>query len=104
MHTCWYLCCEGAKLVGVIERDGNIVNREEGIWNTCWCEGLICCAVCVCVCVSELMLWRLYSTQTNGTIMGFPGATATEENLVTAECDILVSAAGERSLQTLPGI
>ena len=31
MHTCRYLCREGAKLVGVMERDGNIVNREEGI-------------------------------------------------------------------------
>ena len=51
-----------------------------------------------CVCVSELMLWRLYSTQTNGTIMGFPGATATEENLLTAECDILVPDAGERMI------
>ena len=51
--------------------------------------------VCVCVCVSELMLC---STQTNGTIMGFPGATATDENLLTAECDILVPAAGERQI------
>ena len=31
MHSCRYLCREGAKLVGVMERDGNIVNREEGI-------------------------------------------------------------------------
>ena len=30
--------------------------------------------------------------------MGFPGATATEENLLTAECDILVPAAGERQI------
>ena len=51
--------------------------------------------LCVCVCVSELMLC---STQTNGTIMGFPGATATDENLLTAECDILVPAAGERQI------
>ena len=30
--------------------------------------------------------------------MGFPGATVTEENLLTAECDILVPAAGERQI------
>ena len=62
------------------------------------CCVCVCVCVCVSVCVSELMLWRLYSTQTNGTIMGFPGATATEENLLTAECDILVPAAGERQI------
>ena len=28
--------------------------------------------------------------------MGFPGATATADNLLTAECDILIPAAGEK--------
>ena len=28
--------------------------------------------------------------------MGFPGATPTSENLLTAECDILIPAAGEQ--------
>ena len=30
--------------------------------------------------------------------MGFPGATTTEENLLTAECDILVPAAVEKQI------
>lgn len=36
--------------------------------------------------------------QANGTIVGFPGAEATEENLLTAECDILIPAAGEKQI------
>ena len=35
---------------------------------------------------------------------GLPWSHSDEENLLTAECDILVPAAGERSPQTLPGI
>ena len=31
LHSCRYLHREGAKLVGVMEKDGSIVNREEGI-------------------------------------------------------------------------
>ena len=30
-HSCHYLCDSGAKLVGVMEKDGSIVNREDGI-------------------------------------------------------------------------
>ena len=37
-------------------------------------------------------------TQENGTIMGFPNAEATDENLLIAECDILVPAAGEKQI------
>lgn len=64
-----------------------------------WCAVLCCAALCVCECVCQSYCYgRLHSTQTNGTIMGFPGATATDENLLTAECDILVPAAGERQI------
>ena len=31
MHSCRYLHRNGAKLVGVMEKDGNIVNYEDGI-------------------------------------------------------------------------
>ena len=31
LHSCRYLCRAGAKLVGVVEKDGSIVNYEEGI-------------------------------------------------------------------------
>ena len=31
LHSCRYLHREGAKLVGVMEKDGSIVNREDGI-------------------------------------------------------------------------
>ena len=34
--------------------------------------------------------------QEHGTIVGFPGATPTSENLLTADCDILIPAAGEQ--------
>ena len=31
LHSCRYLHRNGAKLVGVMEKDGNIVNYEDGI-------------------------------------------------------------------------
>ena len=31
MHSCRYLHRNGAKLVGVMEKDGNIANYEDGI-------------------------------------------------------------------------
>lgn len=76
LHSCRYLHREGAKLVGVMEKDGSIVNREDGIDP------------------KELEEYQL----ANGTIVGFPGAEATEENLLTAECDILIPAAGEKQI------
>lgn len=36
--------------------------------------------------------------QANGTIVGFPGAKATTENLLLAECDILIPAASEQQI------
>ena len=34
----------------------------------------------------------------HGSIVGFPGAEPTEDNLLTAQCDILVPAAGEKQI------
>ena len=36
--------------------------------------------------------------QEKGTILGFPKAEQTDENLLTAECDILIPAAGEQQI------
>jgi glutamate dehydrogenase (NAD(P)+) len=74
LHSCRYLHRNGAKLVGVAEKDGSIVNYEEGIDP------------------KELEDYKLE----HGTIVGFPGATPTSENLLTADCDILIPAAGEQ--------
>lgn len=39
-----------------------------------------------------------YSQANNNSIVGFPGAEATEENLLLADCDILIPAAGEQQI------
>ena len=63
----------------------------------------MCVCVCVCVCVrANVMEAVLHSDQRHR--YGLPWSHSDEENLLTAECDILVPAAGERSPQTLPGI
>ena len=31
LHSCRYLCRDGAKLIGVMEKDGSIWNDEDGI-------------------------------------------------------------------------
>ena len=31
LHSCRYLCRHGAKLIGVMEKDGSIWNEEDGI-------------------------------------------------------------------------
>lgn len=58
-----------------MERDGNLYN-EDGIDP------------------KELEDYKL----DNGSIKGFPGAKMTEENLLEAECDILVPAANEKQI------
>lgn len=77
LHSCRYLHREGAKLIGVMERDVSIINREDGIDP------------------KELEDYKLGN---GGSIKGFPGAQETEENLLTAECDILIPAAGEKQI------
>lgn len=76
LHSCRYLHREGGKLIGVMERDGSIINREEGIDPKA---------------LEDYVL-------ANGTIVGYPGAKATTENLLTTECDILIPAAGEQQI------
>ncbi len=39
-----------------------------------------------------------YKLNNGGSIKGFPGAEETTENLLTAECDILIPAAGEKQI------
>ena len=59
-----------------MERDGSIINREDGIDP------------------KELEDYML----ANGTVVGFPGAEPTTENLLTTDCDILIPAAGEQQI------
>lgn len=60
-----------------MEKDGSIINREDGIDP------------------KELEEYKLAN---GGSIMGFPGAQATTENLLLADCDILIPAAGEKQI------
>ncbi|KAF0027904.1 hypothetical protein F2P81_020645 [Scophthalmus maximus] len=75
LHSMRYLHRFGAKCVGVAEMDGSI-------WNANGIDP------------KELEDYKL----ANGTIVGFPGSTPYEGNLLEAECDILIPAAGEKQL------
>merc|ERR1719348_1172951 len=75
LHTCRYLHRYGAKCVGVIEWNGSIANPEG-------------------IDPKELEEFMLET----GSIKGFPGASDTTEDLMVAECDILVPAANERQI------
>ncbi|XP_057312804.1 glutamate dehydrogenase, mitochondrial-like [Hydractinia symbiolongicarpus] len=75
LHTCRYLHRFGAKCVGIIEYDGSIKNPDG-------------------IDPKALEDYKLEA----GTIVGFPGATDTKEDLMQAECDILVPAANERQI------
>lgn len=75
LHSCRYLHRFGAKCIGVIERDGSIWNKSG-------------------IDPKDLEDYKLQ----HGTILGFPGAKVTSENLLEAECDILIPAAGEKQI------
>jgi len=75
LHTCRYLHRFGAKCIGVIEWDGSIYNADG-------------------IDPKDLEDYKLE----NGTIRGFPGAQDTTEDLMIAECDILIPAANERQI------
>jgi hypothetical protein len=60
-----------------MEKNGSIINREDGI---------------------DPKELEEYTLTNNGSIVGFPGAQATEENLMIAECDFLIPAAGEQQI------
>jgi len=75
LHSCRYLHRHGAKCVGVIEYNGSIKN-PNGI-------------------DPKELEDHLLKT---GSILGFDGAEDTEEDLMTAECDILIPAANERQI------
>ena len=98
LHSCRYLTREGGKLVGVMEKDGSIVNREEGI-DPKELEDYKMVGESVNDHLQPLTTpLSLPSWQANGTIVGFPKAEPTDENLLTAECDILIPAAGEQQI------
>lgn len=59
-----------------MERDGSIINREDGI---------------------DPKALEDYFLE-HRSIKGFPGAQPTTENLLTTECDILIPAAGEQQI------
>ncbi|EDO40710.1 predicted protein [Nematostella vectensis] len=75
LHSCRYLHRAGAKCIGVIERDGSL-------WNP---DGID---------PKELEDYKLEK----GTITNYPGAKMVEENLLEAECDILIPAANEKQI------
>lgn len=76
LHTCRYLHRAGARCIGVMERDGNLFNADG-------------------IDPKELENYKL---DNDGSVKGFPGAKMTEENLLEAECDILVPAANEKQI------
>lgn len=75
LHSTRYLCRAGARCIGIIERDGAIYNPAG-------------------IDPKKLEDYR----DEHKTIVGFPGARPAQEDLLTAECDILVPCANEKQI------
>ncbi|OWF49839.1 glutamate dehydrogenase, mitochondrial-like [Mizuhopecten yessoensis] len=75
LHTMRYLDRAGAKCIGIIEKDGSIYNRDG-------------------ISPRDMEDYKI----DNGTIIGFPGASVYEGDLMLEKCDILVPAASEKQL------
>ncbi|XP_006820015.1 glutamate dehydrogenase 1, mitochondrial-like [Saccoglossus kowalevskii] len=75
LHSMRYLHRHGAKCIGIAEIDGSIFNPAG-------------------IDPKELENYKI----DNGTIVGFPGATAYEKNLLTEKCDILLPCAAEKAI------
>merc|ERR1739838_402003 len=73
LHSMRYFHRHGAKCIGVIEYDGSIYNADG-------------------IDPAELEDYKL----ANGTIVGFEGASVAQEDLITAQCDILLPCAKEK--------
>ena len=78
LHSARYLHRAGAKCIGVIERDGSLFNLA-GI---------------------DPKDLEDYKLETGG-IRGYPGAQETTEDLLVAECDILVPCANEKQITSV---
>eukprot|EP00061_Rhincodon_typus_P016472 g44709.t1 len=105
MHSMRYLHRYGAKCVGVGELDGSIWNddgidpkeledykliNEENFWRFAAVNNKL---ILTCRFVSLLCY-----NMAQGTIVGFPKAKPYDDNILEAECDILIPAAGEKQL------
>ncbi|XP_046844857.1 glutamate dehydrogenase, mitochondrial-like [Xenia sp. Carnegie-2017] len=75
LHSSRFLHKFGAKCIGVMEHNGSIFNQNG-------------------INPKNLEDYKLQ----HGTILGFPGAQMTTEDLLEAECDILLPAAGEKQI------
>ncbi|XP_032805419.1 glutamate dehydrogenase, mitochondrial [Petromyzon marinus] len=78
LHSMRYLHRAGAKCVGIGELDGNLYNPSG-------------------IDPKDLEEYKLQ----HGTVLGFPGAKPYEGNILEAQCDILIPAAGEKQLTRL---
>lgn len=72
-HTCRYFAREGANIVGIMEKDGGIVNKDG-------------------IDPKALEEW----VQQTGSIRDFPGAENTDKDLLFEPCDILIPCAVEQ--------
>ncbi|CAN0437649.1 glutamate dehydrogenase 1, mitochondrial [Lampetra fluviatilis] len=78
LHSMRYLHRAGAKCVGIGELDGNLYNPSG-------------------IDPKDLEEYKLQ----HGTVLGFPGAKPYDGNILEAQCDILIPAAGEKQLTRL---